>query len=142
MQPGPVYMVSADDDDQTILREVWKELEYENELLCFTTGEDALQRVRTDPVVPFIIFSDVNLPRMDGFEFKKQLYESSNRHINYKSIPFVFWSTQASKQQIQKAYDLGGNGFFIKDNTIAELKQSLSEIMNYWQKSKVPERDI
>lgn len=75
---------------------------------------------------------------MDGFELKKHLYEDDL--LNYKSIPFVFWSSQASKEQIKKAYDLGGNGFFVKENTLNGLKTSLAEIMQYWLKSKVPEK--
>jgi PleD family two-component response regulator len=74
---------------------------------------------------------------MDGFELKKRLYEDDS--LNYKSIPFIFWSSQASVEQIKKSYDLGGNGFFIKESTLSELKASLIGIMQYWLKSRVPE---
>ena len=141
MHSQSVYIVCDDDDDKEILRAVWKELNYEHTLVFFSSGEEALQQMRTDAEVPFLILCDVNLPRMDAFEFKKQLLESPNNRVNYKSIPFVFWSTQASKEQIRKSYDLGGNGFFIKDSSLKDLKASLSDIMNYWLKSKVPERD-
>jgi CheY-like chemotaxis protein len=73
---------------------------------------------------------------MDGFELKDRLLESDA--LYHKSIPFVFWSSQASKEQIKKAYDLRVNGFFVKDNSIGNLKASLATIVEYWRKSQVP----
>jgi CheY-like chemotaxis protein len=137
MNSAPLYIVVDDQDDQDIIKDIWKELNYDNALLFFGSGEDVLHHMKTDSTVPFLILCDVNIPRMNGFELKKRLYEDDS--LFYKSIPFVFWSTQASPEQIQKSYDLGGNGFFIKDNSYQGLKTSLTEIMQYWLKSKVPE---
>jgi len=67
---------------------------------------------------------------------KKQVLDGGA--LYYKSIPFVFWSVQASKEQIKKAYDLRVNGFFIKDSTLEELKASFSVIVQYWMRSVVP----
>lgn len=138
MNSEPVFIVDDDEDDLQFIKEVWKELNYENELIFFSDGEAVLKHLKTDATVPFLILCDVNIPCMDGFELKKHLYEDDL--LNYKSIPFVFWSSQASKEQIKKAYDLGGNGFFVKENTLNGLKTSLAEIMQYWLKSKVPEK--
>ncbi len=66
--------------------------------------------------VPFLILSDVNLPQMDGFALKKKILES--QAMNYKSIPFIFWSGVVSKAQVQKAYDLGVNGFFVEKSSL------------------------
>jgi CheY-like chemotaxis protein len=134
---GPVYIVDEDDDDQEFVKEVWKELGYTNELLFFQNGERVLHHLKTDSTVPFLILCDVNIPRMDGFELKDRLLETTS--LYHKSIPFVFWSTQASEEQIKKAYDLKVNGFFIKDSNLPDLKASLATIVEYWQKSQVPE---
>jgi CheY-like chemotaxis protein len=74
---------------------------------------------------------------MDGFKLKEKLREDPSS--NYKSTPFVFWSSAVSKSQIQKAYDLGVNGFFLKESSLHEIKNSLVYIVKYWLKSKVPE---
>lgn len=137
MNDGPVRIVDDDEDDREFIKEVWKELNYNNELIFFSDGEAVLKHLKTNTTIPFLILCDVNITRMNGFELKKRLYEDDA--LFYKSIPFVFWSTQASKEQIKKSYDLGGNGFFVKESTVKGLKTSLSEIMQYWLKSKVPE---
>jgi CheY-like chemotaxis protein len=73
---------------------------------------------------------------MDGFQLKTKPFEDPS--TNYKSIPFIFWSSKVSNKQILRAYDLGVNDFFEKSMSFEELKQSLQDILNYWQKSIVP----
>ena len=133
----PVLIVNDDNDDRELLQDAWKELGYVNPLLFFNNGEDVLQYLASEKPTPFIILCDVNIPKMDGFELKERILEHSS--MNYKSIPFVYWSDEVSNSQIEKSYDLGGNGFFVKGNTFAEIKKSLKEIVEYWSDSKIPE---
>lgn len=136
MNTSPVFIVDDDQDDREFLEQAWKELGYENPLIFFNNGEEVLKYLKAEEIVPFLILCDVNLPKMDGFELKKAIEGSIVKH---KSIPFVFWSNFAAKAQIQKAYDLAANGFFIKETKFEDIKKSLVEIYQYWQKSKVPE---
>ncbi|HVG40027.1 MAG TPA: response regulator [Chitinophagaceae bacterium] len=137
MKDSPVLIVDDDTDDREFLNEAWKELGYPNPLFFFDNGEDVIRYLESKQVQPFLILSDVKLPQMTGFELKEKILE--DKAMNYKSIPFVFWSSAASKGQIQRAYDLGGNGFFIKGNSMDEIKQSLVSIVSYWLNSKVPD---
>ena len=137
MNSGPVLIVSDDYDDRELVQEAWNDLGFLNTLLFFESGKDVLAYLKSDKPTPFLILCDVNLPSMNGFELKEKILEDSSS--NYKSIPFVFWSSGASKAQIEKSYDLGGVGFFIKDNTFEGLKKSLHDIVEYWAKSIVPE---
>lgn len=136
MNTGPVLIVDDDDDDKQLLEEAWKELKYPNELIFFTNGNDVLHYLLSSEHVPFLILCDVNIPKMDGFELKERIFSNGKTH--YKSIPFVFWSSMVSHAQIQRAYDLGVNGFFVKDSNFNDIKQSLVDIVNYWAKCKVP----
>ena len=61
-------------------------------------------------------------------------------YLNHKSIPFVFFSNTATKAQIEKSYDLGSNGFFIKGKSMEEIKNTLIDIVNYWGRSKTPNK--
>ena len=137
MNNGPVLIVNDDSDDKEILQEAWNDLGYSNPLHFFNNGKDVLSYLKSNQPTPFLILCDVKLPSMTGFELKQKILEDDTS--NYKSIPFVFWSSAVSKSQIEESYDLGGNGFFIKDITFEGLKQSLRDIVNYWAKSIVPE---
>jgi CheY-like chemotaxis protein len=137
MNNAPILIVDDDDDDKDILLDVWKELPFQNPLVFFSNADELLDYLKTKKVNPFLILCDVNIPKIDGFELKEKLLK--NFDTNYKSIPFVFWSTEVSAAQIQKAYDLGVNGFFVKEANFEDLKQSLIDIVHYWTKSKTPE---
>lgn len=136
MTTQPIFIVDDDNDDQGFIEEIWSELGYQNELLFFRDGEAVFEYMQQKKNTPFLILCDVNIPRMDGFELKENLLKDPS--TNHKSIPFIFWSSQVSQAQTQKAYDLGGNGFFIKESTFKGLKAFLTTIMEYWLKSKTP----
>lgn len=137
MNDGPILIADDDTDDKEFLQEAWKELEFKNPLIFFSNGADVLSYFESGKTTPFLVLCDVNIPKMDGFELKEKIKE--NPGWNYKSIPFVFWSSQVSKKQIKKAYDLGVNGFFVKENNLEAIKQSLISIVTYWLKSVTPE---
>jgi CheY-like chemotaxis protein len=136
MNNGPVLIVDDDIDDREFLQDAWKDLHYSNTLIFMDNGEEALEYLQSAKTPPFLILCAVNLPKMDGFALKQKIYEDTE--MNYRSIPFVFWSSQPSKAQIQKAYDYGVNGFFIKGSQFEEIKQSLLEIVQYWRKCITP----
>src|SRR4051812_48693098 len=103
MQTGPVWIIDSDIDDQQLLKEVWSELRLPNELVFFQKAESAFDAIRNIPVAPFMIICDVNLPKIGGFEFREKLLNTHNKKC--KSVPFIYWSTSASEEQITKAYD-------------------------------------
>lgn len=137
MNTAPILIVDDDNDDRQLLVDAWRELGYPNTLLFFDSGEAVLHYLHVEKVVPFLILCDVNIPKMDGYDLKARLLKDTSMH--YRTIPFVFWSSEVPKKQIRKAYDLGVNGFFVKGSTYEEMKQALADIVNYWQRSKVPE---
>lgn len=134
---APVFIIDDDTEELDIVQEIWESLPFTNALETFDNPEKLIARLSEERINPFIIICDVNLPKMDGFELREKL--ASENQSRYKSIPFAFWSTSASNEQIKKAYDSGGHGFFMKGSTFEEIKDSLNAIMIYWKRSKVPE---
>jgi hypothetical protein len=57
-------------------------------------------------------------------------------------VPFIYWSSNVSEQQIKNAYELCAHGFFIKENRFEELKNTFNCILNYWLKCKTPSRKL
>lgn len=136
MTTEPVWIVDNDLDDQDIVKMVWQELGLENELRFFSSAEEAYEALAANQRAPFIIVSDLNLPGTDGFEFRQQLLDTHQK--KFKSVPFIFWTSQASESQITRAFELSAHGLFIKDSSIDELKDTFRTIIRYWFKSKMP----
>lgn len=136
MKNPPVFIVDDDIDEREIIQDIWTELEVKNPLVFFESGQAVLDHFEKDPTNPFLIICDVNLPQMDGFTLRQKFTDENSLH--YKSIPFVFWTTSASNDQIKKAYDYGAHGFFFKGESYSSMKQSLDIIMTYWKTAKAP----
>jgi CheY-like chemotaxis protein len=138
MQQQAVWIIDSDDDDQYMVREIWQELELTNELIFLKTAEEAMTMLGHGAVSPFIILCAMNLPGTDGFELREKMLATGLP--KFRSVPFIFWTTAASEQQIFKAFNLSVHGFFIKDSSLDELKATFTNIINYWRKSKMPSK--
>ena len=80
---GPIIIIDDDLDDQDLLRELFAELKLDNEVRFFPEGESALDYLSNPAIRPFLIISDVKMPRMDGFELRKQDHTSGGKVAGY-----------------------------------------------------------
>jgi CheY-like chemotaxis protein len=133
---GPIIIIEDDQDDQMIFEEVFKKLNYPNELIFFTDGEEALEFIRARKVIPFLILSDVNLPKLNGFELRAKL--KTDEDLALKCIPYLFFSTALNQKAVIDAYSMSVQGFFVKPNSMPELEQSIKAIMEYWRRCAAP----
>jgi CheY-like chemotaxis protein len=134
---GPIVVVDDDEDDQAILREVFEgPLKITNPLKFFTDGNKVLEYLRNTNEQPFIIFCDVNMPIMNGLELRNIIHEDD--YLRKKSIPFIFLSTAVSHQDLQRAYELNVQGFFIKGSSIQSLEKIIRITFDYWQMCRHP----
>lgn len=132
----PIIIVDDDLDDHTIFREIAERLNLTNDLLFFRNGTEVLPYLRTTPDKPFIIMCDMNMPTMNGLDLRRAI--NNDASLRNKSIPFVFFTTAASLAQIQEAYDLTVQGFFIKESSYLETEKTFKLILDYWDKCKHP----
>jgi DNA-binding NarL/FixJ family response regulator len=133
---GPIIIV--DDDDHHVANIVIKELMPTNKLLTFTNCIQCLEYlVHHEQEHPFIIFSDINIPKMNGIDSKKEI--EKNETLRKKCIPFVYYSTSASPGLVEKAFEMQVQGFFVKKNSVEETKALFKTIFDYWTESKHPQ---
>ena len=60
---GPIIVIEDDEDDQQMLVEIFKKLGYSNNVIYFFDGNKALQYLNQIDVKPFLILSDINMPK-------------------------------------------------------------------------------
>lgn len=133
---GPIIVIEDDIDDQRILVEIFSDLGYVNKIIYFSDGNDALDFLNKTEVQPFLILSDINMPRINGFELRNKIF--TNEQLQTKCIPYLFFSTSATKKAVIDAYALSVQGFFIKPNSIKDLKNTIRKIVEYWQECIAP----
>jgi phosphoserine phosphatase RsbU/P len=59
---------------------------------------------------PDIIISDIMMPKINGYNFRKMLLEENE----LKSIPFIFLTSKDEEDEILEGYNLGINDYIVK----------------------------
>jgi two-component system, chemotaxis family, chemotaxis protein CheY len=82
-------------------------------------GVEALERVHSQPAdKAFDLYVvDINMPRMDGYSFVRELRKLDARH----QAPVLMVSTEARSQDASTAFDAGANCYLVKPARAAEL---------------------
>jgi chemosensory pili system protein ChpA (sensor histidine kinase/response regulator) len=113
------------DDSITVRRATTKVLEkYNYNIVLGKDGEDALEQLQL--VIPDIILSDIEMPRMDGFEFAKNV-----RNIEkYSHIPIIMITSRTADKHKKMAFDLGVNDFLGKPYKEEELIEKIKLLTN------------
>ena len=133
---GPIIIIEDDMDDQDILTDVFKELNYKNELIFFGDSIQALEYLTDTETEPFLVLSDINMPKLNGMELREKIH--NNEDLRLKSIPYLFFSTSAEQQHVIDAYSRSIQGFFVKPNDYVKLKNTIVKIVEYWQECESP----
>src|SRR5688572_8500660 len=133
---GPVIVIEDDSDDQVVLEEVFKKLDYKNKIVFFTDGQEALDFLNRTDVIPFLILSDINMPKLDGFALRSKIH--TDAQLQVKCIPYLFFSTAANQKAVVDAYSMSVQGFFQKPDSYNELEKTISIIMQYWKRCVAP----
>lgn len=135
---GPIIIVEDDPDDQEILTEIFQKWDYKNQIIFFTNGEDAFTYISKPDVAPFLILSDINMPRLNGMQLRDMIQASE--YLRMKSVPFIFFTTTANKDGVSEAYYKSVQGFFQKPNSLRDLERVLKLIIDYWQECISPNK--
>jgi CheY-like chemotaxis protein len=133
---GPIIIIEDDADDQDVLTEIFKKLNYPNKILFFFDGQQALDFINETSDSPFLILSDINMPKLNGFALREKL--KTDEKLNIKCIPYLFFSTALNQKSVIDAYSLSVQGFFVKQNSMLELEKTIFSIMEYWRRCAAP----
>ncbi|MEW6536718.1 MAG: response regulator [Candidatus Auribacterota bacterium] len=72
-----------------------------------------------------LIFTDWNMPEMDGLTFVKSVRASQT----YKHIPIIMVTTEAGKEDIVEAIKSGVNNYVVKPFTPEVLKSKIEAVI-------------
>src|SRR3989337_3290323 len=99
---GPIIVIEDDLDDQEMLEEIFQKLGYVNTIIFFMDGNLALEYLNKTDTQPFLILSDINMPRINGFELRNKVF--TNEQLQNKCIPYLFFTSGANKKTVIDAY--------------------------------------
>jgi chemosensory pili system protein ChpA (sensor histidine kinase/response regulator) len=87
-------------------------------------GVEALEILQESRQLPDVILSDVEMPRMNGYEFLASL----KKQENLQTIPVVMITSRANDKHRQKAVDLGVTEYLTKPFNDAKLIEIIKDL--------------
>jgi CheY-like chemotaxis protein len=105
-----ILLVDDDEEDRQIFMDALDEID--PGISCITAGDGraALRLLEEQPVLPDIIFLDLNMQGMDGWQFLGEKRKNSR----FEAIPVVIYSTSSHVKDIKETKELGAAGFITK----------------------------
>lgn len=118
-----ILLVDDDLDDSYIFEVALREVSSTITLTRENSCEQILKAL--EDCYPDLVFLDINLPKVDGFECLKLIHENAA----YCNIPIVMYSSSQSPKEIEFAYEFGASLFFTKPCKFADLVDGLRNII-------------
>lgn len=116
-------MCDDDIDDVELFHEAVKEILPDSVLSVSHTGRQLLSALRNSR--PEVIFLDINMPEMNGWECLKVL--KGDAALKY--IPVIVYTTSSSLRDIEIARDLGAFRLVTKPDRFQDLRKILITII-------------
>lgn len=116
-------LIDDDIDDSELFNEALNEVDDSAVFYHADSCENALKKLN-ELNLPEIIFLDINMPRMNGWEFLRVLKHNKL----FRNIPVIMYSTTSHPEEIDTAIALGAE-FQTKPSSYSELKKMLAEVI-------------
>ena len=142
MDKLPVNILLVDDDeiDCMNVQRAFKKSNISNPLYITHNGVEAFDMLRgtngAEKVTPIprIILLDINMPKMNGLEFLKEL--RSDPELHNISV-FVMTTSNDDKDRFE-AYNYNVAGYIIKPISFENFVAAVSILNNFWQLCEQP----
>jgi Response regulators consisting of a CheY-like receiver domain and a winged-helix DNA-binding domain len=132
----PILLVEDDQIDVKTIKRALKELHITNNLIVAGNGEEALLYLQNDQNErPHIILLDLNMPRMNGFEF----LQIAKQDKKLKAIPVIVLTTSKEEQDKVDSFNLHIAGYMLKPVNYLQFVEVVRTIDLYWTLSELPE---
>lgn len=131
-----ILLVEDDDVDVMNVRRAFERNRICNPLYVAANGEAALSALRGGevPRERRLVLLDLNLPRMNGIEFLRELRaDPSLRHI-----PVVVLTTSDDERDRVDAYQLNVAGYILKPVTFLRFVEAMATLDKYWTLVEIP----
>ncbi len=136
-----ILLVEDDDVDRMNVQRAFQKNNIGNPIYVARNGIEALEMLQSrgdiSPLVPIerrLILLDLNMPKMNGLEFLKELRQNPE----LRSIPVIVLTTSDEEQERVEAYQLNVAGYILKPVTFTKFADVITTLNKYWTLCEMP----
>ncbi len=136
-----ILLVEDDELDVMNVQRAFNKNNILNPLYIAENGIEALKLLRGQsghdnpfPQERRLILLDLNMPRMNGIEFLRELRKDKELRL----LPVVVLTTSDEERDKVEAYRLNVAGYILKPVTLASFTETMATLNNYWLLSELP----
>lgn len=132
-----LVLVEDDEIDVMNVRRALERAHVTNPLFIANNGLEALELLR-GPQVPRerrLVLLDLNMPKMNGIEFLRELRKDPALH----HTPVVVLTTSDDERDKVQAYDLNVAGYLLKPVTFTNFVDVMAALNKYWALVELPD---
>ena len=118
-----MFFTDDDADDLHLMKEVADSLGHDSQL--FHDPAKMLAQLNGEETKPDIIFLDIRMPLIDGFEVLEKL-----RSSDFNDIPVVIHTANSDEKSISKCFELGANYYITKAYNFQNMKSAMEHAIN------------
>ena len=141
MTQNEVKLLLVEDDEVDVIgvRKALKRLRIANPVFHAYDGVEGLDYLRGTNgkeklESPYIILLDLNMPRMGGLEFLREIRKDPDLR---KAIVFVM-TTSSDGRDVYAAYENNIAGYVVKSDAESTINKALSMLDHYWRIVELP----
>lgn len=128
-QVDHILVVDDEDDCNFVTRLVLRKAGFTGRITCFTIAEEALDHMRRRADTPDLLFVDINMPRVNGFQFLEICEEESLLPNGLTSV--VMFSSSNRPMDLERALSYRSvNGYVEKALSVESFTKVLNDHMN------------
>ncbi|QLG46567.1 response regulator [Costertonia aggregata] len=118
-----IYLADDDEDDRIFFRDAFSDIPSDSEISEFTNGVALLKALHDASELPDVIFLDLNMPLMDGFECLADIRDIKK----FSKIPVIIYSTSFHKKEVERLQEMGATKYLKKPSSFNQLKTLLNK---------------
>ncbi|QSX29602.1 response regulator [Shewanella cyperi] len=131
-----IFLIDDDDVDYMAVERAMRQLKLLNPLVRARDGVAALEMLRRGDIAgAFIILLDLNMPRMNGLEFLRELRHAPDLA---SAVVFVLTTSRADEDKVA-AYSYNVAGYMVKSDIKDGFLNILNMLDGYWRIVELPE---
>jgi CheY-like chemotaxis protein len=131
-----VLLVEDDQVDVMNVQRAFRKSHILNPLFVAGDGVEALELLRGGnvPARGLLVLLDLNMPRMSGIEFLREV----RRDADLKHLPVVILTTSDDERDRVEAYNLNVAGYILKPVTFLSFMEAMTTLNKYWELVELP----